>query len=921
MYSCFRFYPVILLLLTISHDSYGQQKERDSVLQLAEQYRSFKGKEELHRITTSAQQRLVVKTTADSLYAATLYLYEAESLFYNWDVPVLRKLFDRTVDMCPNTDDGQLLKVETLMSRAYMEAPSGFETVAYQNAKESLAILKSIDTQTTNKTLLQTYGMLMVMSSNFGYNNKMQEYYTEAKRVFDKGSLSKDDVIGFYTDIVMGLYKTDVEEAIIVPYLDKIRNYPNKKEVRNYKNTYASTLNRMTEYYYNAHISGNATALKKGNDLITLLMDNYANDASMNYYIMIGLYYKTQFLLSENKLEEALKVNTQLINLSKKNDRRREFNLAQRMVVLLEMDNLEEARELVFPTLEEFHKDDTELKKDYSNFNTKHFLDYVPIFLDIADAFNKHKKTDPKSKKLVTTFNNISLNQFKKSIDNKLTTQKTKDLFDRIVSNLLLAQVDEKEQQFYASQLLETIENVKNTLEWQEFLQQRSLSQFDFVDDYKFEEDVLTKNLIKARKTGEDSTISVLELKLEQLKIDFKTNYPNLKAYNFSEFKTSDFKKKLKEDEATLRYEKIKDSLYTFVITKDSIDIINLGASSSILELTKSYISDIQNRRDASQKAKQLHTFLLPTRTNGFKHLNIVPDEYLYKLPFETLIDDNGKLLIEQKTILYSPYLSLLHYDSPDADNAVNPSNKLMIFTPSYDSNATTGSEIVLRGNEYRLDGAKKESQLISALFNNTSFSDYAATKENFKKHAPGGHLLHLSMHANLNVDTPELSHLVFTEGNTDNNLYLEELYGMDLKADMAVLSACNTGVGSFEIDKGVVSLHRAFTQAGVPTTVSSLWSAPDDATQKIMVEFYKNLKAGKNKSEALQQAKVNYLNTTQNASLKLPFYWAGFVVNGNNDPVMHTEDFFQSNVLWLVLAVIVLMVVIGIVYRRRKAT
>ena len=172
-------------------------------------------------------------------------------------------------------------------------------------------------------------------------------------------------------------------------------------------------------------------------------------------------------------------------------------------------------------------------------------------------------------------------------------------------------------------------------------------------------------------------------------------------------------------------------------------------------------------------------------------------------------------------------------------------------------------------------------------------------------------------MHASLNSTTPELSHLIFTEGNTDNKLYLEELYGMNLKADMAVLSACNTGVGEFELDKGIISLHRAFTQAGVPTTVSSLWSAPDNATQKIMVQFYKELKLGKTKAEALQQAKLNYLKTTDNAMLKAPFYWAGFVINGDNKAIMLPSS--ETNyLLWLGLAAGAIVLLILLYFRKK---
>jgi CHAT domain-containing protein len=141
----------------------------------------------------------------------------------------------------------------------------------------------------------------------------------------------------------------------------------------------------------------------------------------------------------------------------------------------------------------------------------------------------------------------------------------------------------------------------------------------------------------------------------------------------------------------------------------------------------------------------------------------------------------------------------------------------------------------------------------------------------------------------------------------------------MNLQAEMAVLSACNTGVGNFELDKGVISLHRAFTQAGVPTTVSSLWEAPDDATQKIMVEFYKQLKSGKTKGRALQLAKINYLKTTKNKELKAPFYWAGFVINGNNNPVMVDNSTFNTTNIVIFIAICILILLAIVFYKKQK--
>ncbi len=87
------------------------------------------------------------------------------------------------------------------------------------------------------------------------------------------------------------------------------------------------------------------------------------------------------------------------------------------------------------------------------------------------------------------------------------------------------------------------------------------------------------------------------------------------------------------------------------------------------------------------------------------------------------------------------------------------------------------------------------------------------------------------------------------------------------------------------------MSLSRAFNYAGVPSVVHSLWKLPDDATADIMPVFYVGLKEGESKSAALRRAKLEYMRNTLAPEQKHPYYWAGFVVNGDIQPIS-----FRSN-------------------------
>src|SRR5690606_19071616 len=123
----------------------------------------------------------------------------------------------------------------------------------------------------------------------------------------------------------------------------------------------------------------------------------------------------------------------------------------------------------------------------------------------------------------------------------------------------------------------------------------------------------------------------------------------------------------------------------------------------------------------------------------------------------------------------------------------------------------------------------------------------------------------------NLNDEDPELSNLMFSDSEQDYEMYISELYGLNFSADLAVLSACNTGIGGFKDGGNLVSMHHAFTIAGIPATIASLWHAPDHSTKEIMVAFYQNLQKGTDKATALRQAKLSYLANTTDENLQHP--------------------------------------------------
>ena len=117
---------------------------------------------------------------------------------------------------------------------------------------------------------------------------------------------------------------------------------------------------------------------------------------------------------------------------------------------------------------------------------------------------------------------------------------------------------------------------------------------------------------------------------------------------------------------------------------------------------------------------------------------------------------------------------------------------------------------------------------------------------------------------------------------NDDGVLQAWEIYSqLKLKAELVVLSACDTGRGQSVAGEGLIGLTRALQYAGARSVISSLWTADDQSTLTLMVAFHRNLRSGDAKDEALRRAMESVRNDRRSSH---PYYWAAFYLTGDPD-------------------------------------
>ncbi|NUO01201.1 MAG: CHAT domain-containing protein [Saprospiraceae bacterium] len=396
-------------------------------------------------------------------------------------------------------------------------------------------------------------------------------------------------------------------------------------------------------------------------------------------------------------------------------------------------------------------------------------------------------------------------------------------------------------------------------------------------------------------------TLLETKLLLTKFENELETNYPRYKTLKYGFQKTVDLVKireQLAEDALLVEYFKGDATLYTFALSKTTFKAyttpITDDFEATLLQYRRA-LSDWHYIRDSGKLAEQdfittapkLYQWLLarPLAEFGAKSLVIVPDGALGLISFDALLTAPFQSDWTDPAIPYLIKKYPISYDW-SAGAMVSRTRKAPQTEYHFGGFGTQYEDdpqpIAMRSDLGPLPNADDEVRDIDALLDGASWLNAEATKDRFLNYAPQCGILHIATHGILDEEDPMQSHLVFnkTGDGGENRLFASELYNMDLHAQMAVLSACNTASGKVAAGEGNMSIARAFAYAGCPTLVSNLWSANDLASAKLMALFYRHLKAGVPVDEALRAAKLSYLET-EPGSVSLPYYWASFMVVG----------------------------------------
>jgi CHAT domain-containing protein len=477
------------------------------------------------------------------------------------------------------------------------------------------------------------------------------------------------------------------------------------------------------------------------------------------------------------------------------------------------------------------------------------------------------------------------------------------DLYNKLVASL--AKLGKKEEALYyadktnnqaVKEQMEKAGLVTNDKEKEEALKKGGelLQKKNAVDQ------AIAKEKAKPEKEQNKQLIASLETVKNVAETDYtnfieglQRKYPDLQAY-FSNTNPKDFKNYIEDipDSTLVALYVVNDNqLLIFTVTNKETGIKTIDLKQDINKQAAHFLSVLRNpknatgtgavtlrstlkpiddvRGDFKSEATDLYNLLitpLADQLKDKKNLCIITNGKLGSIPFQCLgiVDDKKEFhfLVEDKAIFYT--------------------SKIDIFRKAYKNRPMQSSLTVLGNPDKSLPGATEEAKEIGKIVPTaTVYIEEQATENKAIEGLQKFNYVHFATHGVLDYNNFEDSYLLFAKdaNGNDGKLTIKEINGLSKQTNsLVVLSACETAVSKEEVKGWYISPANAFLTNRCDAVLATFWKVPDETTNLLLQEFYKNISKEMTKVEALRHAQAA---VSQNPKYSHPFYWAAFLLNG----------------------------------------
>jgi CHAT domain-containing protein len=375
---------------------------------------------------------------------------------------------------------------------------------------------------------------------------------------------------------------------------------------------------------------------------------------------------------------------------------------------------------------------------------------------------------------------------------------------------------------------------------------------------------VLLEELIKARKD------------YEGLLIEIKEESPELASFVTVEPPTlSDIQKTIPNDTTLLEYMVTKSGIVIWTIGRETIESTIVPVTRDALkEKVVRYREMMEQVTPLEKESVELYNLLIrPVERliSGTKYIGIIPHDVLHYLSFSSLFDGK-QYLMEAHPIFYSPSASVMKMIS---DRKSRLSSSLI---PHPSSLFLVIGNPDLGDSAFDLPFAEREAGSIGREFEGSEILlRKEATETRVREDIGRFEGVHFASHGIYDSSTPLFSSLKLTRDSAnDGNLTANEVFSLNLKASIIMMSACQTGLGKLTTGDEIIGLNRAFIYAGAPSIISTLWRVNDAASAMLVKRFYRYYK-NSDLAESIRLAQIAVKGYYPH-----PAYWAGFGLTGD---------------------------------------
>jgi CHAT domain-containing protein len=431
---------------------------------------------------------------------------------------------------------------------------------------------------------------------------------------------------------------------------------------------------------------------------------------------------------------------------------------------------------------------------------------------------------------------------------------------------------------------------------------------------------ILSGNPTQEQAAAADRAVEAALTEYQQVQAQIRTASPRYAALTQPQpMSLAEMQAQLDEETVLLVYSLGEARSFLWQVTAQSLQSFVLPPRAQIASEASAFYRllqvsyQVQSKAQYQLQAQKISRLLLgpaaPQLTK--KRLVVVADGTLQSIPFAALLHPTTNEPLRSKhEIVALPSISSLGQLRRDlVGRAPAPRTIAVIADPIFETkderfktqisrattNVTDPLAAVTRSASdtglsafVRLPFSRREADHIAALVppaQQTRLLDFDASRATLANtDLSQFRILHFATHSLINQKHPELSGIVLSlydreRRPQDGFLRTHEIYNLKLNADLVVLSACQTALGKEVRGEGLLGLSRGFLYAGAPRLVVSLWKVNDQATAELMRLFYRGmLRDGLRPAAALRAAQTAL---AQNPKWAAPYYWAGFVLQG----------------------------------------